>query len=80
MSLQMPIGGEARLPIVPNLQDKELEKFLQGLRREVERVSSALLINDRAIINAINLGTSFTATSTVLGIVVTSGIVTSVTT
>lgn len=80
MSLPMPLGGDSRLPLVPNLQDKELEKFLQGLRREVERVSSALLNNDRTIINAINSGTSFTATSTVLGIVVTSGIVTAVTT
>ena len=83
MSVQIPNAEGSFLPQVPaasQLQGDRLHEYLQSLRREVERISLALFDNDKMIVNAINSGCSISATSTVKGLVVTSGIVISVTT
>jgi hypothetical protein len=84
MGIQIPnaVGGFA--PTVPSektLSDtRVLHEYLQRLTREVTRISDALFDNDKAIIAAINSGTSGVYTTTIVGLVVTSGLIVSVTT
>ena len=83
MSIELPQSESPYLPKIPVSVQKdtpELFDFLEKLRSRVEDIQNGLFDNDRMIANAVNSGTSGTFTISSGGsIVVTSGIVISVT-